>query len=132
MERIPAKHQMQCYQSGNEMLAVLAGSLRMDNSEALKTELLERIEPPVEKMYVNLTGLREVDSAGLGVLVGLHMTARKKKVALTLLSPTADQMRLFECTRLTTILSIVGGLEAETIRQRLEVESNALHPTQDA
>ena len=71
-------------------------------------------------MNVDLGSLTEIDSAGLGVIVGLHMTSRKNKQTLRILAPTSHQMYLFETTRLNKLLTIVGGGAAHQIRLGLE------------
>jgi len=91
----------------------------MDNSQNIRDRLQLLLELASGKFYLHIGNVTELDSAGLGVLVGLHMTARKRKVDFVLVAPTAGQMRLLETTRLTSILSILSGLEAETLRQRL-------------
>lgn len=112
------------YRSANEMLVVLAGSLRLYNSESVKKQILELIDSEPDILYLHLGQLVELDSAGLGVLVGVHIHARKRKIELKLLSPSAPQMKLLETTRLTAVLTIVSGVEAQDIRNRIEKAEN--------
>jgi anti-anti-sigma factor len=112
--------QLTAYRKDGELLVKCSGWLRLDNSEEVKSQVQILMGDAVEKLYLHVGELHELDSAGLGVLIGLHMTARKNKIAFQLLAPSANQMRLLETTRLTSILTILSGLEAETVRQRLE------------
>lgn len=113
--------QMFAYQDGEEVLYCLNGVLRMQNCDEIKSNVVGVLaRDGVKTLYLNMALLSEIDSAGLGILVGLHMTSRKLKKELKILSPTAYQLRLLEGTRLTAILSIIMGLEAETVRSRLE------------
>ena len=112
---------MKAYQNGDEVLYCLDGLLRMQNAEDVKRRIITVLSRDGIKTFcLNMALLTELDSAGLGVLVGLHMTARKMKKDFKILSPTAFQMRLLEGTRLTSILTIVTGIEAAATRSRLE------------
>lgn len=110
---------LELHRSGDELLVMMSGVLRLSNGESTKNRLLELLDGTIQHLYINLAGVTEIDSAGLGVLVGLHMTSRTKKVNCRYLSPSPFQMRLFETTRITSIFSILTGIEAETIKQRL-------------
>jgi anti-anti-sigma factor len=111
---------LQAYKLKDELFVKCIGWLRLHNCEDAKCQIQALTVSSVGKVYLHLGELNEVDSAGLGVIVGLHMTARKNKIDFTILSPTAGQMRLLETTRLKSILKIVSGVESETIRNRLE------------
>ncbi|MCL5270884.1 MAG: STAS domain-containing protein [bacterium] len=98
----------------------------MQNCDDLKNQLLPSFDATVKTVHLCLAGLTEIDSAGLGVLVGLHMTTRKNKQLLQLLAPTEFQLRLFQVTRLNTVFTILGATEAGIVRERLEVDANSL------
>jgi anti-anti-sigma factor len=106
---------IRAYRNSSAIMIELNGVLRMQNSEELKQHLMSCMTNEVKKYYINLAKLTEIDSAGLGVLIGLHMTARKKKIDFLLASPTEPQMKLFAMTRVNTIFSVIGGIEAETV-----------------
>lgn len=107
------------YQSDKMVMAELAGVLKLQNCGAVKNRVILLLKEGIQAFYLHLGQVSEVDSAGLGVLVGLHMTARKNKIDFLLLSPTAYQMKLLDATRLTQVLSIRNGEAAEEIRSRL-------------
>lgn len=109
------------YEHEDELLIVADGGLRLANGEAVKNYLIALMKDrAVNRLIFHVGGLRELDSAGLGVLVGVHMTARKHEVDFMLINPTPYQMKLFETTRLNSILKIEYGVEAEQIRNRLQ------------
>lgn len=110
---------IKAYQDHAAILVELAGVLKLQNCEAAKHQILALLRQENQRFYLHLGQLTEIDSAGLGVLVGLHMTARKSKVDFHLLSPTVYQTRLLETTRLSSILSIYNGIQAEEITARL-------------
>lgn len=106
------------------MMIEIIGALRMQNSEAVKQHLINFMTEGTEKLYLYLAQLTEIDSAGLGVLVGLHMTARKKKIDFYLTSPTEFQWKLFEATRMTSVFNLLSGIEAESLRSNLVCDRN--------
>jgi anti-anti-sigma factor len=115
------------YRDAGNMLVKLGGSMRLPNCDAIKSALIPLMEAPSpETYYLHLGALSELDSAGLGVLVGLHMTARNRKVQLRILSPTAFIAKLFESTKLNAVLTIMTGVEAEGIRAQMEQEKNLI------
>jgi anti-anti-sigma factor len=111
---------MSAYKNADELLVKCMGWLRLHNCEMVKTRIQALSQEGIAKIYLHIGELNEVDSAGLGVIVGLHMTARKNKNDFQVVAPSAGQMRLLETTRLTSILHILSGIEAESVRQRLE------------
>ena len=64
--------------------------------------------------------------------MGLHITARRHAVNFVLLSPSAEQMRLLETTRLIDVLAIHSGLQAAQIRSRLVSEANRIASNETA
>jgi anti-anti-sigma factor len=120
-ERPVASHcQVRYYADGAQALALLIGALRMRECERVKQLLVDLMVPEIRCLNLHLGSLVELDSAGLGVLVGLHMTSRKNKQELRILSPTPYQIRLFETTRLSKLLNILGGADADAVRVTLE------------
>jgi tetratricopeptide (TPR) repeat protein len=67
-----------------------------------------------------------IDSAGLGVLVGLKMTTNKNKSRLILVSPSKAVHDILYISKLDSIFDIVTGNEAEAIRTRLAVTANLI------
>jgi anti-anti-sigma factor len=123
-----------CYRHEEDLLVVPEGRLRLENCEALKTLLRGALLLRPVRLALLMSRLTEIDSAGLGVLVGLHMTSRKNKCELLLLSPTAQHVNLLKMTRLDQVIRIVGGIEAEDLRRHIEkpeheIELPAVDPT---
>lgn len=114
------------YRNDSFILAALSGNLRLHNCEEVKQRVINLLTEDVRNFYLHLGQLKELDSVGLGVLVGLHTTARKRKCDFSLLSPTTFQVKLFEATRLNTIFSVISGVEAETLWLRLARDENRI------
>src|SRR5947199_8577874 len=58
------------------------------------------------KIVVNLTGVNYIDSGGLGILVGLSVSARNRGGELKLASPSQRVSDLLRRTRLEGIISV--------------------------
>lgn len=108
------------YSKDDAVLVVLEGRLRIADSEAARERILDAVRSGPAGMAVDLSRLMEVDSAGLGVLVGCHITARNKGVPLQLLSPNEQLQRLMRATRLDRIFNVVAGQVAGQQRDALE------------
>ncbi len=63
------------------------------------------------KIVVNLTGVNYIDSGGLGILLGLSISARNRGGELKLVSPNKRVNDLLQRTNLDTILRVYGNDE---------------------
>ena len=63
------------------------------------------------KIVVNLTGVNYIDSGGLGILLGLSISARNRGGELKLVSPSKRVNDLLQRTNLDTILRVYGNDE---------------------
>ena len=63
------------------------------------------------KIVINLTGVNYIDSGGLGILVGLSVSARNRGGELKLVSPSKRVNDLLQSTNLNTILRVYGNDE---------------------
>lgn len=118
----PEACRLSCFRDGDQCLVIPQGVLKMSNTASFRNCVLALFQDEPGTLFVDLSGLQEIDSAGLGTLVGLHMTARKRKQTIKLLSPTPHQLQLFKLTRLDTIFTILSTAEALALRSRLETE----------
>ena len=108
------------------MLIRFSGMMCLQTCDAIKSRVLEFVQPEVATLFLDLSALTDVDSAGLGVLVGLHMTSRKQSISLVVLSPNPFQMKLMDSTRLSSVLTIESGVQAVKAHERLEKLENRL------
>jgi anti-sigma B factor antagonist len=65
---------------------------------------------------LNLAGVDYIDSSGLGQLVSMWSSIRKKGGHMTLLRPTPRVMKLFEITLLNTVFEIFD-IEPDAVRK---------------
>lgn len=117
---------IKAYKSENTCMAEMAGVLKLHNCSAVKNRVLALLQNSGQAFYLHMGQVSEVDSAGLGVLVGLHMTARKNKIDFHVMSPNSHQMKMLDATRLSSVLSIVGGVKSEEIWGRLARPENII------
>ncbi|MCE5230092.1 STAS domain-containing protein [bacterium] len=115
------KCDVRVFRRDNQDLLVLDGSLVLQNSEKVRTQIHDLLDGARPNVDIFLGQLGFIDSSGLGVLVGFHVTARKNKVELRLLAPTAPHMHLFEATRLNSIFKIMNSAESAPILAELAV-----------
>ena len=120
---------MNCYRHDNRWLVNFEGALRLQTCDAVNALLMPIMKEPEITLYLNMAQMRELDSAGLGLLVGTHSTTRAKKQKFCLLDPAPLQVKLLHSSRLDSILSIMQGPEAETIRKELERPEYLIDPT---
>lgn len=107
--------QIEAYRNGRELLIVLRGRLVLRHCGDAKTRLISLFTPQVDQIYLYLGDLEFLDSAGLGVLVGLKMAANKNKAQLTFLSPPSRVEDIFRVSKLHTIFDIRTGSEADVV-----------------
>jgi anti-sigma B factor antagonist len=114
--------EIDAYRKDRELLIVLRGRLVLPQCQDAKTRLQNLFTPQVEQIYMHLPGLSFLDSAGLGVLVGLKMLANKNRTRLTFLAPPPRIEDIFRVSKLDTIFEIRGGVEADVICAALQKE----------
>jgi len=83
-------------------VVVLSGELDSSNADALSTELASITARRPERLIIDLSGLRFMDSAGIAVLVGV--AGRVGSVCLR--NPSKVVRRVIELTGLSELLPI--------------------------
>lgn len=118
--------EIDAYRKGRELLAVLRGRLVLPHCPEAKSRLTSLLSQQVEQAYIHLGELLFLDSAGLGVLVGLKMLANKNRSRLTFLAPPARVEDIFRVSKLDTIFEIRGGVEADVISASLQKDEHCI------
>lgn len=90
----------------------LRGQFDFAHAAAARTAISRHVEEGARRVVVNLDGVEYVDSAGLGVLVGMLARARENGGDLCVVCQAPRIRRVFDITKLSQILSI-HGTEAE-------------------
>ena len=108
------------------MLFVLRGRLVLQYCHDTKHRLTALFTPQVDQVYLYLGELQFLDSAGLGLLVGLKMNANKNRTRLVFLAPPSRIEDIFRVSKLDTIFEINSGTEAELICATLRKEEHCV------
>lgn len=94
--------------AGQATILDLEGALKLgDAEEAFRNKVQELIDSGSTHIAVNLAGVAEMDSSGIGALVRAFTTLKKSGGKCTFFSPTKRVQMLLKMVRLDTILDIV-------------------------
>jgi len=118
--------EIQVYKLNAELFIQVSGRIVLDECERLKTSTVSMIDKSVNQVHLDLSKVEFIDSAGLGVLVGLKMTTNKSKARLVLVSPSKGVHDILYVSKLDSIFDIVTGNEAEGIRAGMATTSNLI------
>ena len=91
--------------SDGRVIAV-RGEVDLFTAPALKDALTDAIEANVDRIVVDLTETRFLDSTGLGVLIGALKRLRARDGRLTIVNVDESIAKTFEITSLDQILTI--------------------------
>ncbi len=112
------------YESGGNVLIQLQGRVVLEECDRLKSSILPFINPSISTMSLDLSKVEFIDSAGLGALVGIKISANKHKARLALLNPSRGVSDILMVSKLDSIFDLVTGQDAETTIQQLEKPEN--------
>src|SRR5690606_4709866 len=71
------------------------------------------------QLYLDLSKVDFIDSAGLGALVGIKVSANKHRAKLAIISPSRGVSDILTVSKLDSIFEIVTGGDAEQIVARI-------------
>ncbi len=97
------------------LLLTIRGNIVFEECKKFKVSIVPRLDSETKIFYVDLSDVQFVDSAGLGVLVGLKMTCKKNNSSIVLLNPSKQVMDILNVAKLDSIFDIVRGPDAEEI-----------------
>jgi anti-anti-sigma factor len=75
-------------------------------AETLRCMAMSRTE---NRLTLDLSGIRALDAAGLGLLVELQCWANERNKALRIVQPAACVRKLIALTNLQSVLQVAGG-----------------------
>jgi anti-sigma B factor antagonist len=100
--------------AGDRARAELAGDFDMAATFTVEPALERTIaEPGVHALELDLSGLRFIDSTGIGVLFRLEADARERGVALSILPGPREVQRVFELAGLGDALPFTPAPDAD-------------------
>ena len=100
---------------GDIVVFRLTGEIDVTSAPLMKQRLEQRVEAPRPRAVVNLDGLRYIDSAGLGVLVGALNAYAARGGKLVLAAPRPEVRHILRITRLIQHFEIHDA-EADAIK----------------
>ena len=93
---------LQTQQSDDATVIRCAGRLTIEHAEALKSEGKAAI-PQCRKLVLDLGEVTQMDSAGLGAVVGLYISAKKAKCDFLLINYNNSIKRLLGISHLLSV-----------------------------
>ncbi|MGI8905604.1 MAG: anti-sigma factor antagonist [Candidatus Sumerlaeaceae bacterium] len=119
-----AEHQI--FYTESEVYIAFKGRIVLEDCERLRSASIAAVSRGgVERVYVDLSQVEYIDSAGLGLLVGLKMTAKKSSARIILLAPSRTVADILYISKLEGIFEILSGAEASAVKSRLALAGNA-------
>jgi len=91
----------------NAVIVLCAGKLLAESSDVLYAPV-SQLMPDHKRIILDLSGLTQMDSVGLGVLVGLYVSAMGKGCSLELRNLGKKVRELLIMTNLLPVFSAVG------------------------
>lgn len=76
----------------------------------------ETISKNPNKLIVDLTNVKVLNSSGLGMIVGAHTSCTKNNCQLIIAAPNPKILELFKITNLTQILKIESTLQSAKLK----------------
>ena len=103
-----------CYEAEDVLVAECHGKLTFENTGVLRDEVRGRISGH-KRILIDLKEVPQVDSSGLGVLVGLYVSARTRGCQLGISNATEQIRELFSMTNLVSLFEAAGRHHGKTI-----------------
>ena len=105
--------QVSIRESGDVTILDLRGRSTIDGGESqlLNSQLQKLLATGVRKLLLNLGDLTQVDSSGISIIVGTHVSLRGQGGELKLLRPGGHVLEVF---RVLHLLEIIPTFEDET------------------
>ena len=112
--------------SSVNILLSVQGDIILEECKKFKESIIPRLDSTSKILYINLNKVTFIDSAGLGVLVGLKMTCKKNNTNIVLLNPSPQVLDILSVAKLDNIFDIVSGPEADEVLDMAFKESSIL------
>jgi anti-sigma B factor antagonist len=84
----------------------LQGEVDVSNSELVKNAALAALAQGAKRLVIDLSGTEYMDSAGLGILVGLLKRVKESDLVMAVAGAKPQVKRVFEITRLNRVFTM--------------------------
>jgi anti-anti-sigma factor len=95
------------YEAEGATVVECFGKLTFENAPSLKEEVRPLI-PERKRIVLDLKAVPQIDSAGLGTVVGLYVTARTRGCRIEIMNATQQVSEIFSMTNLLSLFEDVG------------------------
>ncbi len=96
-------------EEGGAVIATLQGDVDLEHSPKAREVLLDCVGRG-QKVLVDLSGVKYIDSSGVASLVEAYQKAKKKNIAFALVSVNPAALRVLELARLDKVFVIHENL----------------------
>jgi anti-anti-sigma factor len=103
-----------CFEREDALVAECHGKLTFGNTQILKDAVREKI-PGNKRIVLDLREVPQVDSSGLGTIVGLYVSARTRGCQVGIVNATEQIRNLFSMTNLLSLFEAAGRHHGKTI-----------------
>ena len=103
-----------CYEAEDALVAECHGKLTLENTPALKDAVREKIGIH-RRIIIDLKEVPQVDSSGLGTIVGLYVSARTRGCRLEITNASQQIREVFSMTNLLSLFEPAGRHHGKTI-----------------
>jgi anti-sigma B factor antagonist len=98
---------LRTYVEGDATIVQCSGKLTAGLTSILREEV-KRLIPQSTKIVLDLTLLTQMDSMGLGTIVGLYVSAKSSGCTLILINLSQRVRELFRITNVWSLLEVYG------------------------
>jgi anti-anti-sigma factor len=95
------------YEAEGATIVECFGKLTFENAPSLKDEVRPMI-PERKRIVLDLKGVPQIDSAGLGTVVGLYVAARTRGCRIEIMNATQQVSELLSITNLLSLFEDAG------------------------
>lgn len=103
-----------CYNREDALVAECHGKLTFENTLVLKNEVRDKISGH-KRIVIDFQEVPQVDSSGLGTVVGLYVSARTRGCRLEIVNASKQIRDLFSMTNLISLFEVAGRHHGKTI-----------------
>lgn len=103
-----------CYDGEAALVAECHGKLTFGNTGALKEAVRERFAT-YKRVVIDLKDVPQMDSSGLGAIVGLYVSARTRGCRVELVNASQQIRDLFSMTNILSLFEPAGRYHGKTL-----------------
>ena len=103
-----------CFEVEDALVVECHGKLTFENTQLLKEEVRGKI-PGHKRILIDLKDVPQVDSSGLGTVVGLYVSARTRGCSVEIKNASEQIRELFSMTNLLSLFEAAGRHHGKTI-----------------